>query len=205
MIIHVIAAEIGETGGRQAHPVQAELVETVAGRLESGMGDLVPGQPRKFLVERHRVRRRQPAVDAAVRGHRSDGSEACGRMAGGLKDLTHEMGDGGLAAGPGHRHDGFRLIAVKGRRHQGECPPRLGTRQDDSTSGRIGPHLVGCLWRAKDRNRARIHRTGDKTRAVRACALQGSKQKTRLHRTAVGGQTGNIDSPRPFRQVQLAR
>ena len=41
MIIHVVARQIGEAAGGDAHAVEPELVEPVRGRFERQMGDAV--------------------------------------------------------------------------------------------------------------------------------------------------------------------
>ncbi len=68
MIVHVVAAEIGEAGGGEPDAVEAALVEAVAGGLHRRMGDALAGEPVELGVERDRVGRRQAAVFAAPAG-----------------------------------------------------------------------------------------------------------------------------------------
>ena len=58
MIVHVVAAEIGEGAGREFHAVEPTLVEAVARRLHGGMGDAGRSQFGKQHVQRHGIGRR---------------------------------------------------------------------------------------------------------------------------------------------------
>ena len=81
MIIHVVAREIGEAAGGDAHAVEPELVEPVRGRLEGEMRDAVARDLVELPVQRDRIRRRQRAVDRALRRNQPDGADAGGGMA----------------------------------------------------------------------------------------------------------------------------
>src|SRR4029079_2011781 len=77
MIVHVIAAEIGEGRRRELDAVETVLIEAVRGCLEGEMGDAFVYEFRKHGVQRYRVRRSQRAIDGAAGFHdadRSDGS-----------------------------------------------------------------------------------------------------------------------------------
>ena len=62
VVVEVVAAEIGEARGREAHAVEPALLDAVRGRLHGEMGDAVAGEPVEGLVQRDRIGRRQRAV-----------------------------------------------------------------------------------------------------------------------------------------------
>ena len=67
MIIHVVARKIGEAAGCDAHAVEPELVEPVRRGLEGEMRHAIISDLVELPVQRDRVRRRQRAVDRALR------------------------------------------------------------------------------------------------------------------------------------------
>ena len=75
MVVEVIAAEVGEGGRLQPHAVEPELIEAVRRRLEGQVRDAFGRQLGQRPVQRHRIGRRQSAVDAAVGLHQADGAE----------------------------------------------------------------------------------------------------------------------------------
>jgi hypothetical protein len=125
MIVHVIAREIGKTAGGDAHAVEPELVEPVRGRLEGQMRDAVAGDFVELPVKRDRVRRRQRAVDRALRRNQTDGADAGGSVAEPFPDLARERGDRRLAAGAGHRRCCRGLARIKSRRRQRQRAARI--------------------------------------------------------------------------------
>ena len=92
MIIHVVARQIGETAGGDAHAVEPELIEPVRGRFEGQMRDAVGGNFVELLVKRDRIRRRQRAIDRAPGRYQADGADAGGSMPEPFPDLARERG-----------------------------------------------------------------------------------------------------------------
>ena len=125
MIIHVVAAEIGETAGRQPHPVEPPLVETVARRLHRGMGDAGLGQFGEQPVQRDRIRRGERAVFVAARRDDARRPDRCRRKSRLLPDLARERGDRGLAAGAGDGHHRLGLATEEARGAQRQCQARV--------------------------------------------------------------------------------
>ncbi len=148
MIIHVVAREIGETAGGDAHAVEPVLVEPVRGRLEGEMRHAFAGDLVELPVQRDRIRRRQRAVDGALRRNQTDGADAGRGMPEPLPDLPRERGDRGLAAGAGDRRDGRGLPRIESRRGQRQRAARI--------------------WRDDKRNAASRRRmlAGDRDRAA---------------------------------------
>src|SRR5690606_21154966 len=67
MIVHVIAAEIGEGGRRKFNPVEAVLIEPMRRRFKGEMRYAFACELRQHGVQRHRIGRRQRSVDSAAR------------------------------------------------------------------------------------------------------------------------------------------
>ena len=93
MIIHVVARQIGEAAGLDAHAVETILVEPVRGGLERQMGDAVARDLVELAMQRDRIRRGQRAVNSALVGDETDGADACGGVTEPLPDLAREGGD----------------------------------------------------------------------------------------------------------------
>ncbi len=70
VVIHVVAAEIGEGAGGKPHAVEPLLVEAVRRRLHREMGDARVGERLKRPVEGQRVRRRQRTIHGDRRATR---------------------------------------------------------------------------------------------------------------------------------------
>ena len=63
VIVHVVARQIGEGAGGEAHAVEPLLVEAVRRGLHREMRDAARGEPVEGLMQRDRVRRRQRSVN----------------------------------------------------------------------------------------------------------------------------------------------
>ncbi len=59
MIIHVVAAEIGEGGSLELHAIQTALVEAMAGGFHRRMGDAGLGEVGEKMMQGDRVGRGQ--------------------------------------------------------------------------------------------------------------------------------------------------
>src|SRR6266700_6075107 len=169
MIIHVVAREMGEAAGRDAHAVEAVLIEPVRGRLERKMRDAIVRDLVELPMQRDRIRRRQRAIDGALRRDQADGADAGGGMPEPLPDLARERRHRGLAAGAGHRRDGRRLRGEEFCCGQRQRAAWIG----DSDEG----HRAGG-WRmiADDRRRTSRSRCVDETCAVGLAACQRKKE-----------------------------
>ena len=123
--------------GADAHAVQPILVEPVRGGLEREMGDALARDLVELPMQRDRIRRRQRAVDGALRRHQPDGADAGRGMPEPLPDLPREGGDRGLAAGAGDGGDGRGLARKKSRRGQRQRAARIG--RDDERHAAMRP------------------------------------------------------------------
>jgi hypothetical protein len=115
VIVHVVAAEIGEAAGRELHAVEAALVETMAGSLHRCMGDAGVGQFLEQPVQRHRIGRGQRAILVPARRHHTGSADGSGGKTCLLPYLPCEGGDRSLAAGAGHSDHGLRLPPEEAR------------------------------------------------------------------------------------------
>ena len=146
VIIHVVAAEIGEGAGGEPHAVEPLLVEPVRGRLHREMSDARLGERLQRSVERHRIRRGQRAVDRDRPRNDADRAERRGFPADRRPDLADEGGDRGLAAGAGDRDDRLGLARIK---------PRRGPRQRQAGVGDLDERRAfGRRRRARRRSRS---------------------------------------------------
>ena len=118
MIVEMVAAEIGEGAGRDAHAVEAMLVEPVRGGLHREMRHAFAGELVERAVQRHRIGRGERAIDLARRRDQPDGADAGGLLAERGPDLAREGGDRCLAAGAGDRRDHLRLARKELRRRR---------------------------------------------------------------------------------------
>ena len=191
VIIHVIAREIGEAAGGDAHAVEPELVEPVRGRLEGQMRDAVARDLVELPVQRDRIRRRQRAVDRALRRNQPDGADAGGGMAEPLPDLAREGGDRGLAAGAGHRRDRRGLPRIKSRRRQRQRAARIWRRRQRARGGRRRRMVAG------DRDRARRVSPASMKREPSVLLPASAKNRS-------PGFTARLSTARPFTSTASA-
>ena len=78
MIIEMVARQIGEGAGGNAHAVEPVLVEAVRGRFEREMRDAFAGQCIERAMQLDRIGRRQRAVGFALGRDHADGADAGG-------------------------------------------------------------------------------------------------------------------------------
>ena len=76
MIIEMIARQIGEGAGGDAHAVEPMLVEPVRGGFQRQMRDALAGQRIERAMQFDRIGRGERAVDFALRRHHADGADA---------------------------------------------------------------------------------------------------------------------------------
>ena len=189
VIVHVITAKVGETGGHQFHPVQPVLIEPMAGRFHCGMSDTGIGQLRQFRMQRNRVRRRQPAIAGAGGCHRPKRAEAGRIVAATLEDLADKIGNGGLSAGAGDGHHGFRLAPMKAGSHLRKRQTRVRGDDDWYRHAALGLDQRRTFRIRQNSGRALLHRLCGKACAMGLYAAKGKKQKARPSRPAVRGQS----------------
>ena len=143
VIVEMIARQIGEGGGGQAHAVEPLLVEPVRGGLHRQMRDAGVGE----RCERSGAARSGPASSASRRSLTgrettpSVPSEAAS-IAEPAPDLAREGGDRGLAAGAGDGGDGRGLARIEARGGAREREARVvdaHERRTSETSGARSP------------------------------------------------------------------
>ena len=189
MIIEVVARQVGEGAGGDAHAVEPALVETVRGGLERQMCDALTRQPVERAMQFDRIGRGQRAVGLGRRRNHADGADAGGRKAERAPDLAREGGDRGLAAGAGDRRDGAGLAREEFRRRQSERAARIRHGHEND----IGRQSVRTLL-GGDRHRAGRRRGAREMGAVGPGAGNGEKQEAGFYLAAVGGNAGDIDA-----------
>jgi len=125
MVVHVVAAKVGEAGCRQAQSVEASLVQSVAGGLERSVGHAFAGQPVEHAVEGYRVGRGQAAIGSPAPETIPMVPTLAASYPAAAKIWRVKGRDGGLAARAGNRDQTFRLawmnraaIRASSRRHR---------------------------------------------------------------------------------------
>src|SRR5581483_3530801 len=98
MVIHVIAREVGEGAGLDAHAIEPELIEPVRGGFERQMRDALARDLVELTLQRDRIGRGQRAIESLLSRNQANGSDAGGFMPEPLPDLAREGDNGSLAA-----------------------------------------------------------------------------------------------------------
>ena len=167
VVVEVVAAEIGEGGGREAHAVEALLLDSVRGGLHREMGDPLARELVERAVQQDRVGRRERAIGGGTGPDHAERAQARGLSPERREDLAGEIHDRCLAGRAGHRHEGFGLIWVepRGRGRQGGpriryedrgCTDGFGRRpfRDDRHGARLdGASHIGETIRVRSGNR----------------------------------------------------
>ena len=193
MIIEMIAADIGECAGGDAHAVEPKLIETVRGRLQYQMRDVVAGELVERAMQFDRIGRGQRAVDLASGRNEPDGADAGRRLASRFPDLARERRDRGLAAGTGNGRDGVGLVLEQARGGNGERAARIAdAHEGDAVGQRHRRHLL-----RHDRDRAGIDGVLHEFETVVLGAGHGDEQAFRLHLAAVGGDGAHVEIGEP--------
>ena len=194
MIIHMIAAEIGETGRCKLHAIEAALVEAVARSLHRRMRYAFGGKLGQKRMQRYRIRRRQRAIILAAGRNDTRRADLRSGMAGKGPDLPHERGDRGLSSRAGDRNHGFRLFSVEPGCGKGEIEARV----------RNGQHRHVSLHRmsGNDSDRTLGNRVLHIGRAIRLGASDRHEQAAGLNLAAVCGYSPDFDRP-DLRQEQF--
>ena len=188
VIIEMVAREVGEGAGGDAHAVEPVLVEAVRGRFERQMRDALARQRIERAVQLDRIGRGQRAVFFPSWRDHADGADAGGWQAERGPDLPREGGDRGLAAGAGDGGDCCGLAREKARRGQCERAARIGDLHEGDIVGQPVRALLGG-----DRRRARRDRLLGEMRAVGLGPGDGDEQKAGFDLAAVGGNAGEVE------------
>ncbi len=189
MIIEVIAAEIGEAAGRDAHAVETTLIEPMRGGLDREMGDAFADELVERAVQLHRLGRGERAVDLARRRHQPDGADARCRLAERRPDLARERGHRGLPAGAGDRGDHPRLPGKKFCRGQRQRAVRIADPDEgDAFRQRRLRHALG-----HDGHGPRRKRLADEAQPVVLGARHRHEQVTRLDGAAVFADASDLE------------
>ena len=194
MIIHVVAAEIGETGGCQPHSIETALVETMAGRLHRRMRHAFGRKFGQKRMQRHRIGRGERAVILAAGCNHTCRADLCGGMAGKSPDLPHEGSNGRFSRSTGDGDHGFRLFSVKTGSGKREIKAWIGDRKHRH----IGIQRVS----GNDGDRAPGNRVLHIGRAIRLGARNRHEQAARRSLAAVCGDPPDFDRP-DLRQEQF--
>ena len=189
MIVEMVAAEIGE--GSSCHPdaVEPTLIEPVRRGFNGEMSHAFAGELSKRAMQRHRVRSGERVVDLARRRDEPDGADARRRLAQGGPDLAGESGDRRLAAGAGHRRDGFRLAREEFRRRQRQCPARIADLDEGNPIGQRHRWVPF----GHDRRGPGRDRPADEPQAVVARAGERDEQIARSDGATVGANAREIE------------
>jgi hypothetical protein len=189
MIIHVVAAEIGEGAGGELDAVEPALVEAMAGRLHRSVGDAGIGKFGEELVKLDRVGRGERAVVVAAWRDDSGGADTGRCVPALLPYLAGEGGDRGLAAGAGDGDHGLGLA----RKYPGgefrQSEARV-VDEDDGSSGRADRRA----FRGDDRRCAAACGIGRIGGAVGLAAGNGDEHHARRDLARIRGHPGDLGS-----------
>ena len=193
VIVEVVARQVGEGRRLDPDPVQAELVEAMTGGLHDQVIEAVLGKPGETAVQIGRVGRGQRSRRLRMGRRHPQGAEAGRLAAQALPDLAREVGDRGLAVGPGHGGHGFRLPPEEARRQEREVAPRVVVGHQGDSSPIVLQRRVGG---GEDRDRALVDRVVDIAAAVARAAGQGREEVARGDLAAIRGQPPDINLAR---------
>src|SRR5262249_28605002 len=93
MVIEMIATEIGESAGRDAHAVEAALIKSVRGGFDGGVRHAFARELIERAVQRNRIRSGERAVDLALGRDEPNRADAGTRMTEPGPDLARERSD----------------------------------------------------------------------------------------------------------------
>ena len=188
VVIQVILAEIGEGPGLDPHPVQAALIQSVAGGLHRGMGDARGDRLGQDAVQGQRIGGGMGKLRLviALDPHRAQADRLVAQR---LPDLAGEAGHAGLAAGAGDGHDMVGLIGEPQRRGAGQgCARILGHDQRPVPARQDVGGDLGALTVGQDGGGLHAQRVLDEFAAMDGRSRQGREQVPGLDRAAVDGQ-----------------
>ena len=92
VVIEMVAAQIGESPGRNARPFVAELVQSVARCLVGDMGHPFTAQSAQIREKCDDVRRRQPGGNRSVRGSYTQRPNRCRTVPPHMPELARNHG-----------------------------------------------------------------------------------------------------------------
>ena len=187
VIVEMVAAEIGEAGGDQAHAVEPALIDAVGRSFHGKPRYAVPRETVEGLVERNRVRRRQRTVARALGSDHAKRAEACRRVTEGGEELACEIRNRALAARACDGNRLFGLARIEPRRREGERAAHV--RHGDD--GRIARQASRAFAPRDDGRGACSERLRNEAQPVRLRPGDCHERKARPDLSAVRGDPGN--------------
>ena len=184
----MIARQIGEGTGGDAHAVEPVLVEAVRGGLEREMRDAFARELVEHAMQLDRIGRGQRAIDVGLVRDDADGAHAGGVQPERRPDLAREGGNRGLARGAGDGGDHSGLAGEE--RGGGKRQRAAHVRHDDHCDA--GGHLGGAL--GHDRGGAVRERLRQEGEPVRLGARYGDEQEPSPHPAAVRSDARQFDT-----------
>ena len=194
VIVEVIARQVGEDRGVEAHAGDAILVERVRGHLEAHRGCARVARLGEATLQAHRVGGRQTRVAQGARPAEAEGSEVGTAVPDEVRGLREQVGARRLAVGPRDPDD----LQFLGR------TPEEAVRQLARTHAEPGDLDLAdvrghrrCLHARcglpQHGGRAALDRTRRMGEPVRGAALAGQERRARRHRPAVQRQVRDHD------------
>ncbi len=200
VIVEMVAREIGERRGAEANAVEPVLHNAMRGRLQGEMGDAAGREPIQGFVQTHRIRRGQRAGDRPRGRDDAKRAERGGFGAETRPNLTHEIGNGCLAARPGDRDDRLGLARVEARGRLRQGVPDVGGFNKSGRPGHAARIALG-----DDRNGAALNRLRRKGKAVGFCSRHREKNHVRHHPAAVGAEPLDLAGGQAVRNIRLGK
>jgi hypothetical protein len=194
VVVEMVARQVGECGGGDAHAVEAKLIEAVARGFHRQALDAVLGQRRQAGVQLDRVRRGQRGGRCLVVRDQPECAQAGGLEAGVPPNLAGEIGHRCLAVGAGHGGDQLGLGVVEARGQDRQATARIVVfHQGD----RVAVGLEGGPFGGEDHDGALGYGLVDEFAAVALGAGQSRKEIAGADLTAVRREPRHLDR---FRQ-----
>ncbi len=168
MIIEMVARQIGEGRGRDGQAFGAILRQTMARRLERGVGDAFALEARHVGQEGDDVRRGEAGGHLVDRGRDAQRADGGGMMAQHPPQLAGQFHRAGLAvgAGDGDGHIGERREIACGEQREQAAGIVVGD-MDRTIHPGFGPRHY--------RDGARAHGVGDEILPIHARSLKGAE------------------------------
>ncbi len=171
VVVEVVAGEVGEERGREAHAGHPPLGQRVRGDLHrAGRVPRLEHAPEE-LLQLGRVRRGVERRDRDAADQGLDRADQARPVAGGLEDRPQQEGRGGLAVGAGHPDHPQPLGGPPGQRGRRERHAEAGVGHQRLRHGQVERALH------QQRRRAASHRVGGEVVAVAQAAGETAEQR----------------------------
>ncbi len=193
VVVEVIAREVGQHCGVEAHGCDALLVESVRGHLEAEHRRTVVARFGETAVDGHRIRCGQPRVTQLARTAEADGAEVRAGHAAERSGLRQQVGTGGLAVRAGDADDSQRgrRLAVEAVGDQARVRREFRDRQTDDAVRQLRRDNAFAGFPQHDRC-AIGEGLAEVREAVRAATTAGQEGLARSHATAVERQSRDL-------------